>query len=192
LPDDRINIWFAIEDFRASESYEDVVWQRYGILHAPIEAMRLVKESDDEFKARLPHFLEKFTMIQSKTYEDVIQNNPVKAIKEVMAKAFGGDLDPKVCFERLKGLSYSGLFFTSSIMALAYGGQFIVYSDGLMTALEDLFPWLMRRIPSVSDYGSYLDFQHLCEAIAECYGFDSLSELHSFLWRGQDSNWEFR
>ena len=192
MPDDRINIWYSIEDFRGSESYEDVVWQKYGILHAPFEALRLVKETHAEFKVQLPFFLEKFTMIQSKTYADVINNNPIKDIKEIMRLAFGGELDPKSCFERLKGLRYSGVFFTSSIMTLAYGGQFIIYSDGLMDALEHLFPWLMRRIPSVTDYESYLDFQHLCEAIAESYGFESLSELHSFLWRGQDSNWEFR
>jgi len=86
LPDDRINIWYSIEDFRGSESYEDVVWQKYGILHAPFEALRLVKETHAEFKDKLPLFLEKFTMIQSKTYADVINNNPIKEIKEMWIK----------------------------------------------------------------------------------------------------------
>jgi len=181
-----------IDVFRSSDYYKDVVWQSFGALHAPIEVNELLEESLDEFRAKFSKFLLKFTMIRSRTYDPILSKiSKVKEVRNALTEIFHKRLNPQESFEAIKNIPGSGIFFSSTILSLAFAGRYIVFSDGVWNGFESLFPLLEEQIEKPNNYRLYLQFQHMCEAIADVYGFESMAELHEFLWHGHDTNWAF-
>ncbi|MFW9888008.1 MAG: hypothetical protein ACFFER_07500 [Candidatus Thorarchaeota archaeon] len=186
------NLWELLEIFRSSPCYKDVVWQIFGVMRAPTEMNELLAESLDEFRAKLPAFFHKYTMIRSRTYESILSNiSQVKEFREALLKISNGDLNAEQGFMTLRGIPGAGVFVSSTILNIAFEGKFIVFSDGVWDGFQELFPSMSERIEKPYNYKSYYEFQQMCNAIADVYGIDSMAELHEFLWHGNDSEWNF-
>ena len=191
MNEDSLSVWELLEVFYKSSCYNDVVWQRFSVLHAPTAVKSLVLEILEEFRGKLPVFLEKYTMIASRTYEPIISGNPVIEVRKCLARVFSADMTPKESFDAISSLRGAGIFVSSTLLSLAYEGRFIPLADGVWEGFEELFPSLAAHMKKPSDYESFLEFQHACDAVAEVYGLESMAELHEFLWHGQHTNWSF-
>ncbi len=177
-----------IKNFRSSEFFQDVIWQRTCVLALPRIITRLLPLEKEQFRTEFYRTFEKYIMLGrmgSRAIDAIFDNNSVENIKRKLMDMFQSDLPPLRRLESITSLNGIDLFFGSYLLSASHDGAFIVYQDDVLNGVKESLPNLAEvlKLPgSISELEEYFDFNDVCRAIRELLGFKSLAEVHEFFW----------
>jgi hypothetical protein len=102
--------------------------------------------------------------------------------------------------EKVLTINGVGIYTMSMILsATNEDNEYILYHKNLILAIKELcdkfqihdIPICSNRGNTVKNAKGYIKFNESCKILRDILGFNSLDELHEFLWHGHHTEWEF-
>ncbi len=189
------DIQSLIQDFRKSKYFEDVVGQNYAcFVVSSTFKEKLIYLDGAEFKEEFTSLLNNYTMIRPEIFKSVFSANKTEKIKKLVAQISTDAKSPKEILNPLVELEQSSLHFGSYLLSIFTEGEFIVFHEEVFKGLKEIFPRICERwlgIEMAREVDDYFMFNNVCKNIMYIYGFKTMSEVHEFLFHGQDTDWDF-
>ena len=178
-----------LQRFRDSDGYIDVAWQttRINVLKSRL-IEDLVDMSSSQFKELVLGNWFYRPRLEERQYEKIINQNGFENVKLRLLNLFVEEKPLRDRIQDVMNLKEVGPFIASQFFSVI-SDQFIMYHDDLIKGLTRLFHELFAEefqyhfavaVRKPINAKSYLEFNEICKAIRDTFGFKSLGEVHEF------------
>ncbi len=184
-----------IDKFRKSHYFKHVVSRRIAEITVPrVMKNRLLKLDEQSFRKEFDELFEQYFMLgrmRRRALSNILNYNKISDIKKALDDLFLKDKTVKEKLESITELKNISWFFGTSLLAVAYNGEYIIYHDNVYEGIVNSNCINKNHMKPVKSSESYLAFNDICKAIQESYKFTCLAEVHEFFWHGKITDWTF-